>query len=239
MFPDVHGNLEALQAVLADMEALSVRKRVCLGDIVGYGANPAKCLQLIRALGCPVIKGNHDTAAAEDVDLSNMREVAQRGIEFTRSKLSAAQRGYLAGLPLTFSDAGGEFVHASLNEPGQWHYILREEEIRAHFATQKEHICFCGHTHVPVVWHISNSGNIKAWRGQGRIQLPEFGRILVNVGSVGQPRDLHSTACYAIWEEQDGWIEFRRVAYDIAKAKRKIIRAKLPRDLAERLSLGR
>jgi diadenosine tetraphosphatase ApaH/serine/threonine PP2A family protein phosphatase len=167
-----------------------------------------------------------------------MRDVAQCGIEFARRKLSTEQRAYLAGLPLTFSTESCQFVHASLNTPREWHYVMREPEAQEHFKVQTEPLCFCGHTHVPTVWHLSNTGNIKSWRGDGRIQLPAGGKTLIDVGSVGQPRDLRSAACYAICDPQARWVEFRRVAYDIAKARRKIVRAKLPRFVARRLSLG-
>ena len=239
VFADVHANMEALEAALADMDALSIQQRVCLGDIVGYAANPAQCVERIRGLGCPVVKGNHDDAAAGDFDLDEMRDVAQRGIEFARQKLSTGQRAYLADLPLTLSSGDSEFVHASLNEPSAWPYIMREPEARDHFAAQTQRLCFCGHTHVPMVWHLSNTGNIKTWRGHGRIELPAGGKTLVNVGSVGQPRDLQPAACYAICDAQAAWVEFRRVEYDIAKARRKILRAKLPRYAAQRLALGR
>lgn len=116
---------------------------------------------------------------------------------------------------------------------------MREPEALEHFKIQTEPLCFCGHTHVPMVWHLSNTGNIKSWRGHGRIALPAGGKTLVNVGSVGQPRDLQPSACYAICDEQAGWVKFRRLEYDIAKARQKILRAKLPRDAAQRLALGR
>jgi predicted phosphodiesterase len=239
VFADVHANLEALQAVLADMDAQAISQRVCLGDIVGYAASPVQCLELIRGLGCPVVQGNHDEAVATDMALDEMRDVAQSGIEFAREKLSTEQRAYLARLPLTSSSESCQFVHASLNTPREWHYVMREPEAQEHFKVQTEPLCFCGHTHVPTVWHLSNTGNIKSWRGHGRIELPAGGKTLINVGSVGQPRDLCSAACYAICDPQARWVEFHRIAYDIAKARRKIVRAKLPRYAAQRLSLGR
>ena len=239
VFADVHANLEALQSVFSDMDVFGVSQHVCLGDIVGYAANPAQCLELILGRRCPVVQGNHDEAAAEDFALNAMRDGAQSGIEFARRKLSAEQRAFLGKLPLTFSIEGCQFVHASLNAPREWHYIVREQEAGEHFMVQAEPLCFCGHTHVPTVWHLSNTGNFRSWRGQGRIQLPAGGKTLVNVGSVGQSRDLCPDACYAIWNPRARWVEFRRVAYDIAKARRKIIRAKLPRYAAQRLSLGR
>ena len=125
-----------------------------------------------------------------------------------------------------------EFQHAPVG-------AVPEGLLQEHFKVQTKSLCFCGHTHVPTVWHLSNTGNIKSWRGHGRIELPAGGKTLVNVGSVGQPRDLCSAACYAICDPQARWVEFRRVAYDIAKARRKIVRAQLPRYTAQRLSLGR
>lgn len=238
VFSDVHANLEALQAVRADMDAQAISSCVCLGDIVGYAANPAQCLRLISDLGCPVVQGNHDEAAATDMELDGMRDVAQSGIQFARQKLSAKQREYLGALPLTYSGERCQFVHASLKAPSEWHYIMRESEAQEHFKAQTEPLCFCGHTHVPTVWHLSNTGNIKCWRGEGRIELPAGGKTLVNVGSVGQPRDLCPAACYAIHDPHARWVEFRRITYNIAVARRKIARAKLPRYSGQRLSLG-
>jgi diadenosine tetraphosphatase ApaH/serine/threonine PP2A family protein phosphatase len=239
VFADVHANLEALQAVLADMAVQAIRQRVCLGDIVGYAANPAQCLELVRSLGCPVIKGNHDAAVAEDTDLDEMRDVAQCGIEFARLKLSPEKRAYLASLPLVVSNGICQFVHASLNAPEEWRYVMGEAQAREHFQAQAQPLCFCGHTHVPTVWHLNTTGAIRTWGGRGRIQLPAGGKALINVGSVGQPRDLCPAACYAICNPQARWVEFRRVSYDISKTRRKILRAKLPRFAAQRLPLGR
>ena len=238
VFSDIHANLEAIEAVVADIAAQGIRRMICLGDIVGYAANPSKCVKLVRALGCPVIQGNHDAAAAGDDSLEEMRDVAQRGIEFSRVKLSSAERAYLAGLPLTISDGRHEFVHASLDDPAGWNYVMREYNALAHFHSQKLRLAFCGHTHFPLVWHINSTGNLKVTRGQGRIELQPYGNTLINVGSVGQPRDGCPAACYAVCDPKSDTIEFRRVEYDIAKASRKIMRAKLPAFIAQRLSLG-
>lgn len=239
VFSDIHANLEALQAVFADMNAHNPALRVCLGDIVGYAANPAQCLNAIRKSGCSVIMGNHDEAAATDIDLGQMRDIAQHGIEFTRRKLTTDQRDYLAHLAFTLSHGDCQFVHASLNAPSDWHYLMRESELAEHFASQTHPFCFSGHTHVPGVWHLNRSGNIKSWRGAGRIEIPFGGKTLINVGSVGQPRDLCPDACYALCNPVGRWVEFRRVKYDIARARRKITRAGLPSYAGQRLSLGR
>lgn len=239
VFSDVHANLEALHAVLEDINAQGTSQLVCLGDIVGYAASPAQCLELVRSLGCPVVQGNHDEAAGTDMALNGMHSVAQSGIEFARQKLTTEQRSYLASLPLSSSSKSCQFVHSSLNATSEWRYVMRAKEAQEHFNIQTESLCFCGHTHVPTVWHLSNTGNIKSWRGHGRIELPAGGKTLINVGSVGQPRDLCSDACYALCDPQARWVEFRRIPYDIQKTKRKVMRAKLPRYAAQRLSLGR
>jgi diadenosine tetraphosphatase ApaH/serine/threonine PP2A family protein phosphatase len=239
VFSDIHSNLEALEAVLADMDALGVQRRVCLGDIVGYAANPGKCLKLVRSLGCPVLKGNHDAFAASDDAMDDMRDVAEIGIKFARQKLTVEELEYLGGLPLTMVDGDCEFVHASLHRPEDWTYLVRREALRENFKAQMRRLCFGGHTHVPGVWHLSRSGELRSLGKQGRIDLPTDGKILINAGSVGQPRDLCRDACYAIYDPSLNSIEFRRIAYDVSKTKRKITRAKLPPFSAQRLSLGR
>jgi diadenosine tetraphosphatase ApaH/serine/threonine PP2A family protein phosphatase len=112
-------------------------------------------------------------------------------------------------------------------------------EARDHFAAQTQRLCFIGHTHLPAVWHVGDAGNIKVSRGEGRMELTVGGKMLVNVGSVGQPRDHHPAACYVIYDRQADTVEFRRVKYDIGKASRKILRAKLPHSAAQRLIVGK
>lgn len=239
VFSDIHSNLEALEAVLADMDALGIRRRVCLGDVVGYAANPAKCLKLVRSLGCPVLKGNHDALAANEDAMDDMRDVARVGIEFARRKLTIEEREYLGGLPLVTTDSDCEFVHASLNRPEDWIYLVHQKTLQGHFKAQMHRICFSGHTHVPCIWHLNSDGELSPLGGQGRIELPTSGKILINVGSVGQPRDLCPQACYVAYDPRRNTVEFRRIAYDMLKTKRKILRAKLPAFAAQRLSLGR
>jgi len=239
VFSDVHSNLEALQAVLAEMELLGLERRVCLGDIVGYGADPAECLELVRSLNCPVIQGNHDQLVAGNGQLEGISETAKSGMEFARERLSIEQRAYLANLPMTLIDQGCEFVHASLDQPEGWWYVLRPEDALLHFEAQTQPVCFCGHTHVPFVWHSDPSGKLDVAQGTGAVRLPPTGKALINVGSVGQPRDRRAEACYAIYDLAAKRVEFRRVPYNVAKAKRKILKANLPRFAAQRLSQGK
>jgi len=239
VFSDVHSNLEALKAVLADMDALRIRHRVCLGDIVGYGADPAGCVEKIRTLNCPVLQGNHDAAAAEEADFEEMNTSALAGIALSRKSLAPEQREWLAQLPLTLVEDGCEFVHGSLDAPEEWWYVLSPEDAAIHFESQTQPICFCGHTHDPMVWQSNGPHQLSIRHGEGRIKLPPTGKILINVGSVGQPRDHNPNACYAIFHPVARWVQFRRVPYDLAKTQLKIGRAGLPPYSAERLAQGR
>lgn len=238
VFSDVHSNLEALEAVLADMKAFGIERFVCLGDIVGYSASPAECLELVRALNCPVVQGNHDLDVSLDINDPSMRDVVVAGIEYSRMNLSSEQRTYLSSLPLAFKRGRSEFVHASLEDPGSWVYVFGSDDALAHFEMQELPICFCGHTHEPAIWHPSRKGML-TYPTTGFVRLPEGGKTLINVGSVGQPRDGNPLACYVIYDEVANTVEFRRIAYDIAKASEKIIAAQLPPILAARLFRGR
>ncbi len=238
VFSDVHSNLEALDSVLADMRACGVEQFVCLGDIVGTGASPAECLELIRALACPVLQGDQDLAVCEAGHDSSIPAGLLAGVEFSRRNLSSEQKSYLSNLPLTFARGRSEFVHASLEDPGSWPYVLSSNDALAHFEVQNFPLCFCGHTREPAVWHPSRKGML-SYPTTGLVRLPEGGKTLVNVGSVGQPGDGNPLAGYVVFDEAANTIEFRRVAYDIEKTSGKIAAALLPASLAERLSRGR
>lgn len=235
IFSDVHSNLEALQAALADMEGIP--RRFCLGDTVGYAADPALCVEEIRALDCPVLMGNHDEAVATNMPLEGMNTPAQAGIEFSRRELTPAQRSWLAALPLSLEEDGHQFIHGSLFDP--WEYVIDPEDAWLHFSEQTAPVCFCGHTHRPMLWHLDDAGHLTCLKGVGTIRLPREGKTLVNVGSVGQPRDYNPDACYVIYDPRRHEVEFRRVPYDIGLARRKIAEARLPKFTAQRLLEGR
>lgn len=239
VFSDIHSNLEALQAVIADMDAFGVNRRICLGDIVGYAANPSRCLDLVWSMGCPVLKGNHDVASAGNFPLFGMRPVAQIGVQYSRAKLSPAQKVYLNDLPMELTQWGCQFVHASLEAPEEWIYILDGHDAARHFYRQKAPICFCGHTHRPMVWERGAGWFVDGYDGSGWMPLGKEEKILINVGSVGQPRDDNPHACYALYFPAEHAVEFRRIPYDIATTQRKIAAAKLPPFLSKRLEQGR
>lgn len=233
---DIHGNLQALRAVLADMEEQGITERVCLGDIVGYGANPRECIELVREGGFECVKGNHDEMVSSDDGLEGISAATREAIIWTQGGLSAEERAWLAELPMIMQGSDYEAVHATLHHPSEWPYVLMADMAALSFQHQTKPLCFIGHTHRPAMWvegepvgvDITSIENLRPDRRQ-----------LVNVGSVGQPRDRDARACYAVYrrEQQDIW--WRRVPYDVGAAQTAIIEAGLPPYFAQRLALGR
>lgn len=237
---DVHSNFESLTAVLDDVRSQEVTQIVCLGDIVGYASGVRSCMRVVRDLGCHVLLGNHDEAAGLSKSPEELNDTATAGIVFASSQLSRTDRAWIKLLPRNLEFGGVGFTHASLESAFGWPYIISPDDARRHFAKQSSDLVFCGHTHKPMVWWQKRTGEqIEQRTGNGLIQLPLRGKVLVNAGSVGQPRDGDPRACYVIYRPQQTAVEFRRVEYDIKRTKRKIIRAGLPRFTAQRLSLGR
>ncbi len=237
---DIHSNHEALMSVLDDLKKQEVPKIVCLGDTVGYASGVRSCLRTVRGLGCPVLKGNHDEAACLPEPPEDLNETATAGIRFSSVRLSQTDRSWLQALPRTIVVEGVTCTHASLEDESDWPYILFTEDAHYHFVNQSTHLAFCGHTHEPMVWwQESPKHPCLQQPGVDVVSLPVKGKVLVNVGSVGQPRDGDPRACYVIYRPDQNTVEFRRVEYDIKRAQSKILRAKLPGFTAERLSLGR
>jgi predicted phosphodiesterase len=233
IFSDIHSNLEALKAVLADIKRQKVDVAICLGDIVGYGPNPAECLELIRDMKCPTVRGNHDHHAAQKKLPDWFSPLAHAGLVYTSARLTKAQKEYLATLPLSLKINAIEAVHASLHRPSTWPYILDGFEADLHFEAQKSPLAFCGHTHQPCIWHFEEK---LYYAGVNTLKLGATGKYLINVGSVGLPRDEDHRACYVIYEPKTHQVKFRRVTYDIATTQAKIISAGLPPELAGRLA---
>ena len=234
---DIHANLPALTAVLEDIDKQGIEELVCLGDIVGYGAQPAECLELLRSRKLrAILRGNHDSYVASDEEPPNVSAETAEVIRWTRDKLTPEQRSWLGALPLTWQGADYETVHASLHQPEQWGYVLESTAAAQHFAHQSKPLCFIGHSHQPKMFvegegralDITSLESIRPGRKQ-----------VVNVGAVGQPRDRDERACYVVYrrDEQDVW--WRRIPYDIAAAQRAILAAGLPGKYAHRLSLGK
>ena len=236
LFGDIHANLEALEAVLADAESQGVTDYVCTGDIVGYNADPVACLERVRAMDCPTVKGNHDEESSTHHSLDNMNPVAATALEWTRAQLSEEQRIWLTRLRMVRQVADFTVVHSTLDQPAHWNYVTNRFDAMSNFSYQFTQVCFHGHTHVPRVY-------IKADKVMEvpaeSIAIEPGAKYFINVGSVGQPRDGDWRACYAIYDLDSQVVVFRRVEYDLARTQEKIIAAGLPAMLAERIAEGR
>lgn len=233
---DIHANLEAFEAVLADARDNKCTDFVCLGDVVGYNANPHECVGRLRELDCPIVKGNHDEQASLVESSRDFNEMAEAAIQWTRDNLTAEDKDWLRDLKLQRQVRDFTIVHATLDTPGQWGYVFNNLDAAASFTYQETTVCFFGHTHVPMAF-IRDEGVQRQLIDKLRID-PEK-KYFVNVGSVGQPRDGDWHAAYCIYHIESNVVEQRRVKYDVAAAQKKIIDAGLPRLLAERLSIGR
>lgn len=236
IFSDVHANLEALDAVLADARQRRCTDFVCLGDVVGYNASPRECLQRVRELDCPVVKGNHDEEVTLSASSERFNELAEDAIQWTRDQLADQDKEWLRGLPLQKRVHDFTIVHATLDTPGHWGYVFNNLDAAASFTYQRTAVCFFGHTHVPMVF-VRDQG-VHHHRVE-HVRLEPAKKYLINAGGVGQPRDGNWRAAYCIYDVENHLVELLRVKYDIATAQKKIEKAGLPQLLAERLAIGR
>jgi len=236
IFGDIHANLEALQAVLADAKDNGCTHHVCIGDVVGYNANPHECVQIIRELGCPVVQGNHD----EQAHLTNSNEIfnplADAAIRWTRKQLTDDDKSWLANLRLIRQVRDFTIVHATLDTPQQWGYVFNQLDAAASFNYQYTNICFYGHTHAPRAYVLDES--VRAVALDDYLQIEPAKKYFINVGSVGLPRDGDWHASYCIYNPEKNLVELRRIEYDINTAQDKVVDAGLPQRLADRLALG-
>lgn len=225
---DIHSNLEALTRALSVLESKGVDEIVCLGDVVGYGANPNECVEIIRKRCTAVILGNHDAAALDLSVAQTFTAYARMSAEWTFEHLSAESRLFLKSLPLTHAKEGMLLVHSSPFEPQEWNYIFSVSDAHLAFEHFSEEICYVGHSHVPGVF-AEKSAKKQVKRGE---------RFIVNVGSVGQPRDGNPNLSFGIFDTDKWQYENVRASYDVKRAADAITRAGLPRPLADRLGAG-
>jgi diadenosine tetraphosphatase ApaH/serine/threonine PP2A family protein phosphatase len=239
---DIHGNREALTACLEHAGAAGADRYVFLGDYVGYGADPGFVVDAVAAhaaRGAIAIRGNHDEAI--EVGTNRMNDSAALAITWTRAQLNPEQRAFLSGLPLTAKEADRLYVHANVNAPAAWGYVTDLYSASRSLVAMDAHIAFCGHIHVPALYHMSATGKIASFEPVGGVEIPlsRHRRWLAVLGAVGQPRDGNPAACYAILDTERDALTYVRVPYDLDTAARKIRAAGLPPRLADRLHEGR
>jgi diadenosine tetraphosphatase ApaH/serine/threonine PP2A family protein phosphatase len=209
---------------------------ISLGDVVGYGADPNECMNRVMAETRVSVRGNHDAAACDLREAENFNEVARTAIRWTQEQLTPPNLKIRGQVPFEFVENGARFVHASPDDPPAWHYILTEQEAWNAFEACPEPICFVGHSHVPLRVLLKD-GELEVHQ-EDVVQIQDEVRALINVGSVGQPRDGDWRASYAIFDPKLRRVIARRVKYDLEKASAKILAAGLPEILARRLSQG-
>ncbi len=233
---DIHGNLEALDAVLADVDAQKPEAIVCLGDFVGYGASPNECLARLRPRIEAAVLGNHDVAALGRLRLGGFNSDAATSARWTQTELADEHRGWLDALPFTMVWRGVRIVHATPSDPEEWNYVLSIADAEYEFDAFEEPLCLIGHSHVPGQFQLDGSG--VTYARKALVDLAPGARRIVNVGSVGQPRDGDPRAAWALLDPAAGRLEHRRVEYDVDAAAARIGDAGLPSFLAERLRWG-
>ena len=233
---DIHANIHALAAVLEDAEEHSCNQYVCLGDIVGYNAYPSECVDVIRDLDCPVVKGNHDEQVSMDVTQGGLNPLAQASILWTQEQLDSDQLQWLKDLRMQRQVRDFSIVHATLDTPQKWGYITTQLDAAASFSYQHTNLCFIGHTHVPKAYI---KEDVVRTEILDVLPIEKKKKYLINVGSVGQPRDGDWRASYCIYDSDSSEVALRRVDYDIQSAQNAILAAGLPQKLATRLASAR
>jgi predicted phosphodiesterase len=239
LISDIHGNLEALEAVLTFANGLESSQLLCLGDIVGYGADPEACFAKIGETAELILAGNHDLAAAEVIAYENFNPIARQAIDWTRKTLSDEEKNILGNLPLVYIDGDCCFTHASPIKPMEFNYVQSLKEVAEVFASIGQKYCFVGHTHLPAVARMNKKTSKIEILDETRINTSGDYRFFINIGSVGQPRDSNPDACMVVFDEDTETIEFFRIPYDITTSQGKILSHGLPSYLAERLLLAR
>jgi diadenosine tetraphosphatase ApaH/serine/threonine PP2A family protein phosphatase len=239
---DIHANLPALEAVLADAEASGIERLWCLGDVVGYGADPDACAELVRERCDLCLVGNHDLAVLDDLDASSFSEAAAEAVAWTRENAADSTFEFLRGLEPSGERDGIGLFHASPRDP-IWEYVLSTEQAAACMDAQSEAVALIGHSHVALFFARPDGGGGRndvsgAQAGEGTELELRDGTWLVNPGSVGQPRDNDPRAAWLELETETRAARFHRVRYDVDRAAASIADAGLPRRLADRLYVG-
>lgn len=243
---DIHANLEALQAVIEDAQD-QVDSFICLGDVVGYNANPIECVQLVKELCKVTVIGNHDLAAVGMRPYDDFNSYAQEAIDWTKEQLAPEDVSYLEALPMCAPFGFSQSYLAAHGSPRHTdEYLFHPQRIQASFMHMRQFepsvfCCFVGHTHVPMIWECTSDGTVLMVEkiNTDIVDLDATSIYIVNPGSVGQPRNGDPAASYVILDDVELTITYRAIPYDIEAAQDKIYDAMLPIPLAERLEIGR
>ncbi len=240
IFSDIHGNLEALNVVLQQIDDFHPDRVMCLGDVVGYGPNPNECVQLVQQVAEFTIMGNHDHAVLGLTDIAYFNQYAKFAVLWTRQGLTEENLQILKEFPFQMSTDDMLFVHSTPLYPERWDYIFNPLEGKYYLQHLQEHLCFIGHSHQPVFFEEDEEGRITYDRQpEFSLSIKEGCKYIINVGSVGQPRDGNPKTSFCRYDTEKQLIEVKRLEYDFTVTQEKMTEAKLPRFLIERLGYGR
>ena len=242
VFSDIHANRQAFSACLDFARAHGAERMICLGDYVGYGADPEWAVDAVMGLvdeGAMAVRGNHDSAIGTTT--VSMNAEAQAAIEWTRGRLSAPQRRFLAELPLTLQEDDRLYVHSEASNPAKWRYVQDAADAGRSLMATAAHVTFCGHIHRPALYSMSAAAKMTSFVPTSGVpvQLLQGRHWLAVLGSVGQPRDGDPAASFVMFDTSARAITYCRVPYDVEAAAMRIRENGLPRWLADRLSVGR
>lgn len=229
---DIHANLEALETAVNYLDKHKIESAYCLGDVVGYGPSPNECVELVRDRCDMVLMGNHDYAAIGLANIDYFNDYAKMSTYWTINHLTDENKAYLKSLPFSHQNDELVMVHSSPTNPSHWYYVLSQQDAKIEMEAFNQHVCFIGHSHVPVIF------DKKTMIRKPKFKLEQNGRFIVNVGSVGQPRDGNPKLCLTIYDDEKNTIDYVRLEYDVKKTYKKIVEAGLPIFLAERLLKG-
>lgn len=216
---DIHANKEALDEVIHSVEDRSVERLVCIGDLVNYGIDFSYCIDLVKERTDVCVMGNHDATVIGRHPLHEMNREARNSARWTMDRLTGEEKIFLESLGFVHTLNGMLFVHATPDAPERWSYITNWFDAESQFDNFDDRFCFVGHSHIPGIFDSKRSGNLYE---EGVLSLKPGSRYIVNVGSVGQPRDRDPRACYVIVDEEDETVEFVRLDYDMEETSRKI-----------------
>ncbi len=242
VFADIHANRQAFSACLDFARGRGAERMICLGDYVGYGADPEWTVETVMGLvdsGAMAVRGNHDTAIGSTAE--SMNAEAQAAIEWTRGRLSAPQRRFLAELPLTLQQEDRLYVHSEASNPANWRYVRGAPDAARSLQATTAHVTFCGHIHQPALYSMSSTAKMTSFVPTSGVSVQLLGgrQWLAVLGSVGQPRDGNPAASFAMLDTETAEITYCRVPYDFETAAARIRENGLPLWLADRLSVGR
>ncbi len=242
VFADIHANRQAFSACLDFARARGAERVICLGDYVGYGADPEWTVETVMGLvdsGAMAVRGNHDNAIGSTAE--SMNAEAQAAIEWTRGRLSAPQRRFLAELPLTLQQEDRLYVHSEASSPANWRYVRGAPDAARSLQATTAHVTFCGHIHQPALYSMSSTAKMTSFVPTSGVSVQLLGgrQWLAVLGSVGQPRDGNPAASFAMLDTETAEITYCRVPYDFETAAARIRENGLPLWLADRLSVGR